>query len=386
MRKIIISLLAVILLFSYASCIKQDKRKKVVVDLLNREVALPKEINRVVCIGPGALMLYSYICDMSLLVGVEDIEKSNSSLNDELPFRPYKSIYQDLFDSLVSIGRGGYNYNVNADKIIATNPDIIISLYSNKIDEVNMLQQECNAPVVSLGNNTINPFSSDFAKALTLLGEVFNRQSRASQLNDYITSLVYLLDDNTRGIPSLNKRRLYVGCYFDSVTSSIDSSCVNYPVFNASYIKNVLEDYSYTDGAQMIKLIDLEKMNPDVIILDSSGLEHLKMDYLIDDKAKLFNKLKAFKNNQVYLQMPNSSYNTNVELSLLNSIYCAKVAYDSLFSYISIENKANEVFEMFYGVKYYDTIKKSLYGGYQKVDLKDTFEKYNNGEIVFPWV
>jgi len=47
-----------------------------VTDMIGREVTvIPGSYDRVVCIGAGALRMYSYVGDVNLLCGVEDIDK-----------------------------------------------------------------------------------------------------------------------------------------------------------------------------------------------------------------------------------------------------------------------------------------------------------------------
>ena len=49
-----------------------------VTDMIGREVTVtPGSYRRVVCIGAGALRMYSYIGDVSLLCGVEDIDNTS---------------------------------------------------------------------------------------------------------------------------------------------------------------------------------------------------------------------------------------------------------------------------------------------------------------------
>jgi len=48
-----------------------------VTDMIGREVVIvPGSYKRVVCIGAGALRMYSYIGDVALLAGVEDIDNT----------------------------------------------------------------------------------------------------------------------------------------------------------------------------------------------------------------------------------------------------------------------------------------------------------------------
>ena len=53
-----------------------DGEPVTVTDMIGRQVAVtPGSYRRVVCIGAGALRMYSYIGDTALLCGVEDIDK-----------------------------------------------------------------------------------------------------------------------------------------------------------------------------------------------------------------------------------------------------------------------------------------------------------------------
>lgn len=54
-----------------------------ITDMIGREVTvIPGSYKRVACIGAGALRMYSYIGDVSLLCGVEDID--NTTLDEDV--------------------------------------------------------------------------------------------------------------------------------------------------------------------------------------------------------------------------------------------------------------------------------------------------------------
>ena len=104
-----------------------------ITDMIGREVTItPGSYKRVVCIGAGALRMYSYIGDVSLLCGVEDID--NTTL-EERPMmfdsvaRPYLIANEEVFAALDSCGVGGpMAQAAEAEKILACNPDIVISV------------------------------------------------------------------------------------------------------------------------------------------------------------------------------------------------------------------------------------------------------------------
>ena len=103
-----------------------------ITDMIGRQVEIvPGSYQRVVCIGAGALRLYSYVGDVSLLCGVEDID--NTTLEERPKMfdgvaRPYVMVYGDTFAALPSCGVGGPNAQAaEAEKILSCTPDIIVS-------------------------------------------------------------------------------------------------------------------------------------------------------------------------------------------------------------------------------------------------------------------
>ena len=81
-----------------------------VTDMIGREVTvIPGSYKSVVCIGAGALRMYSYIGDVTLLGGVEDID--NTTLEDrpkmfDAVARPYVLAFGDVFNTLPLLRRG----------------------------------------------------------------------------------------------------------------------------------------------------------------------------------------------------------------------------------------------------------------------------------------
>ena len=129
MKKIIAFLLALTLLCSLAACKKKDAtagttgaegntpaQEITVTDMIGREVeVVPGSYQRVVCVGAGALRMYTYVGDVALLAGVEDID--NTALPERPQMfdsvaRPYVLAYEDVFPERVSyyMERAAYLY------------------------------------------------------------------------------------------------------------------------------------------------------------------------------------------------------------------------------------------------------------------------------------
>ena len=163
-----------------------------ITDMIGREVTvIPGSYKRVACIGAGALRMYSYIGDVSLLCGVEDID--NTTL-DERPkmfdsvARPYVLAFGDTFSTLTSCGVGGPNAQAaEAEKILSCNPDIVISEYED-VDKENALQEQLGVPVVTLKAGPNGVFDDAFKNTMAMLGTIFCNEEKAEKLVSFIDS------------------------------------------------------------------------------------------------------------------------------------------------------------------------------------------------------
>lgn len=382
MKKSALILLMIIVtlssLFAFSAC---DKDKgtangKTVTDLLGREVTVPEKINRVVCIGAGSLRLYTYVGDLSKLVGVEDIDGDGKDFNGVLSIRPYKMVNKDLFKSLPSCGKGGPQGSPEAEKILNLNPDIVFSLYTSDKAAMDDLQQKIGKPVVVLSYGKTEAFDANVKKSIALLGDILNRKERANELLSFISDTETYLSSIGEGIDKSKKATVYLGCQSNYGTHGIESSSANYSIFDVSKIRNVLDEYVGKNGETFKgyqKSVDWEilvEMNPDRIILDAGGLEHLKTQ--LKEKPEIFNRLSAFKNGEIYLQMPYNAYYTNLETAYADAYFDAWVQYHDIapeklnFDYVA---KAREIYTLFLGKDCYDDVAKIMHGGFQKLDI-----------------
>ena len=137
-----------------------------ITDMIGREVTVtPGSYQRIVCIGAGALRMYSYIGDVGLLCGVEDID--NTSLAERPKMfdsvaRPYMLAYGESFTALPSCGVGGPQaQTAEAEKILSCNPDIVISEYED-VEKEDALQEQLGVPVITLKAGPGGVFDDNF--------------------------------------------------------------------------------------------------------------------------------------------------------------------------------------------------------------------------------
>ncbi len=348
-----------------------DKETVTVVDLANRKVDVPAKVQKVVCIGAGALRLFTYVGDLSMLCGVEDVDKDGTGIGNNLSIRPYKMKNSDIFNSLPSCGRGGPNSTADKEKILSCNPDVIFSMYNTDIELIDELYESTRIPVVSLSYGTKEAFDPAVDKSLWLIGKIIGAEERANAVVSYIASLKSELKNIASEQENTTKKSVYLGCHSKFGVQSIGSSSAQYSIFDASGIRNILDENGYKGYQSAIDPEMLLTLNPDIIILDAGGIGAFKNDYVKDSKK--YSSLKAFVDGEVYLQMPYNAYFTNLEIAYADAFFAAAVAYSFDADTLDYVRKAREITTFFLGEDCYDSIANAMYGGYQKIDVSTFF-------------
>ena len=323
----------------------------VVTDMIGREVEIvPGSYTRVVCIGAGALRMYTYINGADLLCGVEDIEnktlQNRPKMFDSVAI-PYEIAYGDVFASLPSCGVGGPQaQTAEAEKILSCNPDIVISEYED-VDKSNALQEQLGVPVITLKPGQ-SVFAEPFRGTLRLLGQVFAKEEKAEQLIAFIAAEESEIKSRVAGVKEEDKPSVYICGLGNWGTTNHLMTSPNFPLFEAANVKNVVSDLA-TKGAQAIEKEKFESIGKDIdiMIVDAAAVKNIKPLYSED--PTLFDSVKAWKEGEVYLQLAFNAYYTNYELALANTWFIAKSVYPQLFEEIDMTAKLDEITQAFLG-------------------------------------
>ncbi|MEE1037125.1 MAG: ABC transporter substrate-binding protein [Oscillospiraceae bacterium] len=400
MKRFVSLILAILMLLSLCACGKQkvtevqteapattaapettvaaQSAEVTITDMIGREVTIvPGSYKRVVCIGAGALRMYSYIGDVALLAGVEDIDNTTLS---ERPMmfdsvaRPYVLAYGETFNTLPSCGVGGpMAQAAEAEKILSCNPDIVISEFED-VEKEDALQEQLGVPVITLKAGGKGVFDDAFYGSMELLGKVFGEEEKAEALNKYVQDQAAEITARTADIADEDKPSVYVCGLGNWGTTDHLMTAENYVSFQIANVKNVLSG----TGTQGIQPIEEEKFvsiggNMDMIIMDAAAVKNIKPLYQED--PTMFDTCKAWQNGEVYLEMAYNAYYTNFEIALINTWFIAKTVYPEQFADIDMTAKTNEVTQMFYGMDLADEIFAcpSSFGGYQRIDTASFF-------------
>ena len=349
-----------------------------VTDMIGREVTvIPGSYKSVVCIGAGALRMYSYIGDVTLLGGVEDID--NTTLENrpkmfDAVARPYVLAFGDVFNTLPSCGVGGPQaQTAEAEKILSCDPDIVISEYED-VEKEDALQEQLGVPVITLKVGSKGVFDDAFFGSMELLGKVFGREEKAQTLVEFVKSEAAEISGRTASIAEEDKPSVYVCGLGNWGTTNHLMTAENYVSFQVANVKNVLSG----TGIQGIGPIEAEKFveigdSTDIMIIDAAAVKNIKPLYQED--PTMFDTCKAWKNGEVYLEMAYNAYYTNFEIALINTWFIAKTVYPEQFRDIDLTAKTNEVTKAFLGKELAEQIFAcpSSFGGYQRIDTATFF-------------
>lgn len=349
-----------------------------VTDMIGRELTVtPGSYTRIVCIGAGALRMYSYIGDVSLLCGVEDIDnltlEERPKMFDSVA-RPYVLAYGDVFSTLPSCGVGGPNAQAaEAEKILSCNPDIVISEYED-VEKEDALQEQLGVPVVTLKSGPNGVFDDAFSQSMTLLGQIFGEEEKAEALVSFIAAETTEIAERTASIADEDKPAVYVCGLGNWGTTNHLMTSQTYASFEVANIRNVVTDL----GANGVQPIEEEKFvalgaDMDIIVMDAAAVKNIKPLYQED--PTMFDSCKAWQTGEVYLEMAYNAYYTNYEIALINTWFIAKSVYPDLFADVDITAKTNEITSAFLGKELADEIFAcpSSFGGYQKIDTASFF-------------
>ena len=80
-----------------------DSGDRVVTDIRGREVTIPQDVNKVVCVSAGALRMVSYF-DIDRVVGIDSMDKGTSGSPANYNLATYRVAYADQIKEKTDVG------------------------------------------------------------------------------------------------------------------------------------------------------------------------------------------------------------------------------------------------------------------------------------------
>ncbi len=348
MKKVISAILCALLLLGLCACADgSPSGQRTLVDGAGREVAVPETVERIVCVGVGALRYTCYMQGAHLVAGVEDCEV------EPVISRLYNFVNIETFRDLPVIGGNG---KPNAEAIITAEPQVIVLSQSAGVD-AQELQNKTGTPVVVIpGNDKL--LDENTFETIRILGELYGKQERAQTLTKYLKDLEKDLKDRTSAIADSQKPTVYVGGVSYKGHHGFEGTEAGYGPLALIGAKNLADTTGQT-GAFNIDAEQVLTWDPDVIFLDFNGMDLIRADYL--KNPDFYNSLSAVKNGKVYSQISFRSNATNLETALADAYYAASVLYPEAFADVDLEAKISQIYMTLLGTDPSDSLKEAGY-------------------------
>ena len=371
-KKITITILIIVLLVAcisiFAACNGDEIDVDITIkDMKGREITInPSKIHKVVCIGAGALRLYTYVGTMDKLCGVERIEGIR---DDKVSIRPYQIAYEDKFKALIEEGKTagaggpGNQKSIPKEELAILEPDVVFSCMSLDVSVIEDAEKAIGCPIITLAYGSKKAFSSELKESLAIIGAVCCTEDKVL---DIVAAMEYMekdLDEQSKTKTSNDV--FYIGCNSNWGKNGFLGTAKS-PILSASHIKNVMSEEGMTISDEgKANLEQVIHSDTTKILLDAGGLEVFKNEYVGELPGTLA-EMTAWKKGEIYLMMPNNAYDANVEMYYINAYYALSLAYDDIT--INMTDKANTILETFYGKDMVSYNQVILYGGYQQLN------------------
>ena len=320
---------------------------RIITDGMDRNVEIPYSVERIVCVGVGALRYTCYVGGADRVVGVEDYETKPGMS------RLYNYVNFDLFQNLPVTGTNGEPF---VEEIINVDPQVIVmsSYASQDPDE---LSQKTGIPVVVVPGSDTTLDEKAYV-TIRILGELYQLEDRAEDLTAYLKSIQKDLDDRTASIAEDAKPTCYVGGVSFKGHHGFEGTEAYYGPFELIHAKNLANTTGQT-GAFNIDVEQVLSWDPEIIFLDFNGMNLINEDY--GAHPEFYNALTAVQEGKVYSQISFRSSASNLETALADAYYAACVMYPQQFQDIDPVEKAGEIFTKLLGSNPYHDLEEAGY-------------------------
>ena len=351
MKKLLAMLLTLSMVLSMAvgavTVFAETEETRVIVDSMDRSVEIPADVQRIVCVGVGALRYTCYVGGADRVVGVEDYETKPGMS------RLYNYVNFDRFQDLPVTGTNGEPF---VEEIINVEPQVIVmSAYAKQ--DPDELSQKTGTPVVVVpGSDTT--LDEKAYTTIRILGELYGLEDRAEALTSYLLGIQEDLEQRTVSIPDDQKPSCYVGGVSFKGHHGFEGTEAYYGPFELIHANNLANTTQQT-GAVHIDVEQVLAWDPDLIFLDFNGMKLINEDY--EAHPDFYQALTAVQEGKVNSQISFRSSASNRETALADAYYAACVMFPQQFQDIDPVEKAGEIFTMLLGSNPYDDLKGAGY-------------------------
>jgi len=343
---------------------------RIVEDAAQRRVTLPRTVDRILCSGPGALRLITYLQCQDRIIGVDGIEKRHR----EFDSRPYALANPQLKTYPLF---GEFRGHDNPELIMGLSPlpQVIFKTFHTMGYDPDELQARTGIPVVVLNHGNLGNQRRQLFDSLDLAGRVLGEEKRATQVISFFTNQIADLERRTTDLPQSEQSDCFVGGIASKGPHGFLSTEPGYPPFGFVNAVNAAAPPGGRGNSLSHSTVSKEKLiqwDPDILFLDLSTLQmgeraggfyELRTD-------PVFKALGAVESGRVFGLLPYNGYAQNYGSILANAWFIGKLLHDQRFADIDPGAKADEIYSFLVGAPVYAALNDNFHNlAFQKIPL-----------------
>ena len=360
MQKQFVVAMLTLLLSAITSTGYTAESTRTIIDAAGRSVLVPDPVEHVICSGPGALRLLTYLKGQALVVAVDDMESARGRFDA----RPY-ALANPRYKQLPMFGEFRGFDNPELILSLKTQPQVIFKTHATMGHDPRELQEKTGIPTVILEYGNLSTHHEQLFQSLRIMGEIINKQERAAAVIAFFDAAITDLKRRTEQIPKSVKKTCYVGGIAYKGPHGLRSTEPGYPPFMFVNAANVAYEPSSPKKASQQVTIAKEQLllwDPDVLFLDlstlqlegaASGLWEIHND-------PVFKTLRAVQEGRVYGVLPYNWYTKNFGSVLADAYFIGKVLYPEHFKDVDPVVKADEIYTFLVGAPVFGEMRASF--------------------------
>ena len=341
-------MLAVIMLTLFSAEV-DAKKTMTVTDMAGRVLSVPDPVNHVICSGPGALRLLTYLGAQDLIVAVDDIEIGRRHFDA----RPYALAHPEFKKYPIFGEFRGFD---NPERILALEkqPQVIFKTFATLGHDPVELQQKTGIPTVVLEYGNLGNHRKQFSQSLRVMGKVVDKCERAEKVIEFFDATINDLKSRTGEVIKSEKKTCFVGGIAYKGPHGFGSTEPGYQPFMFVNADNVAYEESMIGRSSRQVTVAKEMLlewDPYVLFLDLSTLqlEGEASGYWQILNDPVLNALAAVQEKKVYGVLPYNWYTINYGSILANAYFIGSILYPERFQGVDPVAKAEEIYQYLVG-------------------------------------
>ena len=302
---------------------------KTVTDILGREVEIPENPERIVCLYAATAHMIALVGETEKIIGAPGGVRRDVLMRIKFP--GISEVSSPMQESII-----------NAEELLKIEPDLVLMRrdIANSPSESEKLNN-LGIPYLAVDFHTIDELRS----CLNLMGEIFNQQDVVLQYLDYMDEIFSLLENRLDGVDEEEKIRVYHSIN-DTLRTPAPGS-ISEEITNKAGIINVAVENAESMGLISTMDATLEQVymwDPDAIIVN----EYFAVDYIM--MSSRWGGLTAVINDRVYslpLGISRWSHHGSIEPHMA-ALFLAWNFYPDRFSDIDMHKTVVDYYNRFF--------------------------------------